>query len=57
MKGSSIIQAFYSQDFSQFEASWILKVTWTDMSLFADKSQVREIYKCALHIEKVSYAS
>lgn len=44
MKGSSIIQAVYSQDFSQFDASWILKVTWTDMSLFADKSQVRNSY-------------
>lgn len=45
IKGSAIVQEFYSQDFSQFEASWILKVTWTEMSLFADKSQVRYLYK------------
>lgn len=45
IQASSIVKEFFSEDFSQFEASWILKVTWTEMSLFADKSQVRYLYK------------
>lgn len=41
---SSIVKEFFSEDFPKFEASWILKVTWTEMSLFADRSQVRCLY-------------
>ncbi|XP_052721310.1 uncharacterized protein LOC128192563 [Crassostrea angulata] len=39
IKANTIVKEFFSEDFPQFEASWILKVTWTKMSLFADKSQ------------------
>lgn len=39
-RGNEIIRFYYEDDFPNFEAIWMLKVTWRDMELFSDRTQV-----------------
>ncbi|XP_078330906.1 uncharacterized protein LOC111125451 isoform X2 [Crassostrea virginica] len=38
-RGNEIIRFYYEDDFPNFEAIWMLKVTWRDMELFSDRTQ------------------
>ena len=40
-KSNAIIRQQF-RDFPEFETSWLLKVTWENMTLFGDKSKVIE---------------
>ena len=38
-KADSIVKKYF-KDFKEFSATWALKVTWENMTLFADRSEV-----------------
>lgn len=48
-KANTIVRLQFA-DFPEFEASWIVKVTWENMTVFGDKSKVRSIFKIVLKI-------
>lgn len=48
-KANTIVRLQFA-DFPEFEASWIVKVTWENMTVFGDKSKVRSILKIILEI-------
>lgn len=40
-KADTIVKKYF-KDFKDFSTTWTLKVTWENMTLFADRSQVPE---------------
>lgn len=51
-KASKIVNIQFA-DFPDFKASWLVKATWVNMTLFGATSKVRRMFNCVLKVSTI----